>query len=72
MENVYICDAKFLDGRTIQLSENFPVSLREIQLVIIPKKKSGRKAGLLKGKIRMSEDFSEPLEDMKEYISVYS
>ncbi len=27
-----------------------------------------RKAGLLKGKIRMAEDFDEPLEDMKEYM----
>ncbi|MCP4347374.1 MAG: DUF2281 domain-containing protein [Desulfobacterales bacterium] len=27
-----------------------------------------RKAGLLKGKIRMAEDFNEPLEEIKEYM----
>jgi len=27
-----------------------------------------RKAGRLKGKIKMSDDFDEPLEDFKEYI----
>lgn len=31
-----------------------------------PKKK--RQAGLLKGKIWMSDDFDEPLEEMKEYM----
>jgi len=32
----------------------------------MPKKK--RKAGLLKGKIWMSEDFDEPLEELKDYM----
>ncbi len=34
------------------------------------KKKNGikRKAGFLKGKIKMSADFDEPLEDFKEYM----
>lgn len=70
MENVYICDAIFLDGKMIQLYEECPVSEKEIQLIIIPKKtsKPERKAGLLKGKIRMSEDFNEPLDEMKEYM----
>ncbi|MEB3883119.1 DUF2281 domain-containing protein [Lyngbya sp. CCY1209] len=27
-----------------------------------------RQAGLLKGKIRMAEDFDEPLEDLKDYM----
>ena len=33
-------------------------------------KKNGikRKAGFLKGKIKMSADFDEPLEDFKEYM----
>jgi hypothetical protein len=33
--------------------------------VEVPKKK--RKAGLLKGKIWMSDDFDAPLEDLQEY-----
>ncbi len=57
MENVYICDAKFLDGRTIQLSENFPVSLREIQLLIIPKKKIRKKSRTSEGKDKNVERF---------------
>jgi len=34
------------------------------------KKKNGakRKAGFLKGKIKMNDDFDEPLEDFKEYM----
>ncbi|MFB8790161.1 MAG: DUF2281 domain-containing protein [Potamolinea sp.] len=32
----------------------------------LPKKK--RKAGLLKGKIWMSDDFDAPLEDLKDYM----
>ncbi|MGE0084196.1 MAG: DUF2281 domain-containing protein [Desulfococcaceae bacterium] len=70
MENVYICDATFIDSKTILLSEEYPVSGKEIQLIIIPKgiPKQKRKAGLLKGMIKMSEDFNEPLEDMKEYM----
>jgi len=40
---------------------------------LISKKKSGkrgknRKAGFLKGKIEMSPDFDEPLDDFKEYM----
>ncbi|MDM8548970.1 DUF2281 domain-containing protein [Desulfobacterales bacterium HSG2] len=70
MEHAYICDAIFLDSRTIRLFEESSVSEKEIQLIIIPKKISEpkRKAGLLKGKIRMSEDFDEPLEEMREYM----
>ena len=32
------------------------------------KKKPNRQAGYLKGKIHMSPDFDEPLEDFKEYM----
>ncbi len=39
-------------------------------MIIIPEEKTRkrRKAGLLKGKIRMAEDFNAPLDDMKEYM----
>ncbi|MCP4344684.1 MAG: DUF2281 domain-containing protein [Desulfobacterales bacterium] len=70
MENAYILDAKFIDRKTIQLSEEYPFKEREVRLILLPEKtfKRKRKAGLLKGKIRMAEDFNEPLEDMKEYM----
>ena len=32
------------------------------------KKSKNRKAGFLKGKIEMSSDFDEPLDDFKEYM----
>ncbi len=70
MEHVYIYDAIFLDNKTIRLSEESSVSEKEVQLIIIPKKtlKPKRKAGLLKGKIRMSENFNDPLEEMRKYM----
>jgi hypothetical protein len=70
MENVYICNAMFLDSRTIQLFEEYPFSEKKIQLIILTEKtlKPKRKAGLLKGKIRMAQDFDEPLQEMKEYM----
>jgi hypothetical protein len=52
--------AEYLIGRHSQNnSESIPRS--EIS-------KKMRQAGLLKGKIRMSDDFDEPLEDMKDYM----
>ncbi len=70
MENAYIPDAEFIDRKTIQLSEEYPFKERKVRLILLPEKtfKRKRKAGLLKGKIRMAEDFNEPLEDMKEYM----
>ena len=37
---------------------------------IMPKKKRSRSdfIGLFEGKIRMADDFNEPIEDMKEYM----
>ncbi len=46
------------------LSERYEKQLAETQPK--PKKRGG--LGILKGKIWMSEDFDEPLEDMKEYM----
>ena len=70
MEYVYIYDTTFLDNKTIRLSEESSVSEKEVQLIIIPKKtsKPKRKTGLLKGMIRMSENFNEPLEELREYM----
>lgn len=33
-----------------------------------PSLENGRKFGLLKGKLKMSDDFDEPIEDFKEYM----
>ena len=41
-------------------------SLKESLEIINKKKRFGR--GTLKGKMKMSDDFNEPLEDMKEYM----
>jgi hypothetical protein len=70
MENVHMMEGKFIDGKTIRLLEEYPFAMKEVRLIIIPetKVKGKRKAGLLKGKIRMAEDFNSPLEDMKEYM----
>jgi len=70
MENLHMIEAKFVDGKTIQLSEEYPYKTRDVRLIILPgvKTKKERKAGLLKGKIVMSNDFNEPLEEMTEYM----
>lgn len=34
----------------------------------LPEKKKKRKAGLLKGLIKISDDFDEPLDDFEEYM----
>ena len=33
-----------------------------------PRQNKGRKLGLLKGKMKMSPDFDEPLDDFKDYM----
>jgi len=65
MENAYMADAEFIDRKTIRLTEEYPFKIREIRLIIIPEKilPKKRKAGILKGKIRMSEDFNELCSD---------
>jgi len=70
MENLCMTKAKFIDRKTIQLYEEYPLKMKEVHLIIIPEKKlkGKRKAGLLKGKIRMAEDFNDPLYDMNEYM----
>ena len=70
MENLHMIEAKFIDRKTIQLSEEYPFKEREIRLIVIPgiKTRRKRKAGLLKGKIMMSDDFNDPLDEMKDYM----
>ncbi|MBF0099976.1 MAG: DUF2281 domain-containing protein [Desulfobacterales bacterium] len=70
METICMLNAKFIDHNTIKLLESYPFIEEEVYLIIMPKKvvKQKRKAGILKGKIRIDKDFNEPLEDMKEYM----
>lgn len=55
------------------LPENLRIEANDFIDFLISKKKSSkikkkRKAGFLKGKIEISKDFDEPLDDFKEYM----
>ncbi len=54
------------------LPESLKVEVNDFIDFLISKKKLSekktRKAGFLKGKIEMSPDFDEPLDDFKEYM----
>lgn len=55
------------------LPEHLKAEVNDFIDFLISKKESGkrrknRKAGFLKGKIEMSPDFDEPLDDFKEYM----
>lgn len=70
MEEAHIATGDFVDPKTIRLSEAYPYSGKSVRLIIIPQDSAPkkRKAGLLKGKIKMSDDFDAPLDEMKEYM----
>jgi len=61
----------FEDGK-ITLMENPPVNKRMEVIVTfideIPKPVTKRQAGIINGKFEMSDDFDEPLDDLKEYM----
>jgi hypothetical protein len=55
------------------LPENLRIEANDFIDFLVSKKKSSRskkirKAGFLKGKIEISHDFNEPLDDFKEYM----
>ena len=56
-------DQKIIDQKTIRLSEAYPYAGKPVRLIIMPQESQPkkRKAGLLKGKIKMAEDFHAPL-----------
>ena len=57
---------KVTEGEEIVISKgNKPVA----KLVKIPELEHKRKLGSAKGKIKIAEDFNEPLEDFKEYLN---
>jgi hypothetical protein len=60
------------EGGKITLMEEPPVSKRTEVIITfmetvtdVPKK---RLAGVLRGKVKMSDDFDEPLDDLKDYM----
>ncbi len=56
---------KVVDGEEVIIAKgNKPI----IKLVVFEDKKIQRKIGTAKGKIKVSDDFDEPLEDFKEYM----
>jgi len=61
----------FEDGK-ITLMENPRVNKRMEVIVTfideIPKPVKKRQAGIINGKFEMSDDFDEPLDDLKEYM----
>ncbi|WP_149240027.1 DUF2281 domain-containing protein [Dyadobacter sp. 32] len=61
----------FEDGR-ITLSEN-PSITKKMEVIVtfideIPATPNKRRAGILSGKIWMSDDFDAPLDDLKDYM----
>ena len=69
MENAYVVDATIVDKNTIKLKEDLIYMAGDIKVIIISQKTNKpRKAGLLKGKIHISEDFNAPLEELREYM----
>ncbi len=63
MEKAHIVVGNFIDRKTIRLSEAYPYADKPVRLIIMPQASppKKRKAGLLKGKIKMAEDFDAPL-----------
>jgi len=56
---------KVIDGEEVIIAKgNKPV----VKLVLVDNLKPKRQLGTAKGKIKISEDFDEPLDDFKEYM----
>jgi antitoxin (DNA-binding transcriptional repressor) of toxin-antitoxin stability system len=56
-----------LRGEDVLITARNERGERTVRIVAIPDKEPRRKAGSLKGKIWMSDDFDEPLDDFKDY-----
>ena len=56
---------KVVDGEEVIIARgNQPI----VKLVLIEKLKPKRRLGTAKGKMKIADDFDEPLEDFKEYM----
>jgi len=58
----------FKPMQPIPVDENYEVVITFLQPAPKQKKPRASSRGLLKGKVWMSDDFDEPLEEMKEYM----
>lgn len=70
---MYAVEGELIDHTIIKLKEPVPFNNGNIRVVIEQekeKKKFSRKEmfGILKGKIKMSDDFNAPLDCFKEYM----
>jgi hypothetical protein len=70
MENAIITRGRFTSPGSIILEEDIPYQGELFEIIIKPikKERSIRKAGTLKGKIHINDNFDEPLDDFKEYM----
>jgi hypothetical protein len=71
VEHAIITKGRLESSRTLILDEDIPFMGESFEVIIIKKthkKKPMRKAGTLKGRIHMRDDFDEPLEDFKDYM----
>ncbi len=58
--------AEAVSGEEVVITQNNqPV----VKLVLVPQVKRRRQAGSAKGLVTISDDFDEPLEDFREYIT---
>ncbi len=74
MHNAFVTTGHLTKSNMILLDESLPADLDFVKIIIEPiqilKKKNGhrRKLGLLKGKIRLADDFDAPSDDFNEYM----
>ncbi len=70
MQHAIITKGRLLSSRSILLDEDIPYIGDSFEIIIINKiarkETPSRKAGTLKGKIHIKDDFDEPLEDFRE------
>ena len=64
----YLDKVKLMPPDYQQEVKNFIDYVWEKKLGLSSEKQSSRNSGLLKGKMWMSADFDEPLEDFKDYM----
>jgi len=72
MQHAIITKGRLQSPRSIILDEDIPYIGDSLEIIIInkaaEKEQPSRKAGTLKGKIHIKDDFDAPLEDFREYM----
>ena len=66
MNTAYVTKGKLIDTRTIKLDEPIPLAGKAVKVVIeddnTEKKSRKEMYGILKGKIKIADDFNAPLD----------